>query len=214
MSVAVVIPCYNEEITIASVIKDYLDYFNQDEIYIIDNNSSDKSIEIAKQFNINILNETTQGKGAVIKNAFNTINTDYILLTDCDSTYSAEDSYILYRYIQDKELDMVIGNRLNSGYFNSKQKLNGFGNRLFSKIASKKKKTYVADLLSGSRVLSKSFYKNVNILHNGFEIETELTLKANTIDFLDISYKSRPDDSKSNLHILKDGIRILLTLLR
>lgn len=214
MKMSVVIPCYNEEITIGKVIEDYLNYF--DSIYIINNNCTDKTVEIAKQYKINIINVSIQGKGAAIKEAFNQIDDDVIILTDGDSTYSAYDSYILSKYLITQNLDMCIGNRMNTGYFNENQKINCIGNKIFSSIATKKYKQYIPDLLSGSRVLSKNFFKNIDIKHNGFEIETELTklcIQNNyKLDFLDITYKARPKNSKSSIHIIRDGIKILKTI--
>lgn len=213
MSVAVVIPCWNEELCIRRVLEDYLQFF--DNIYIIDNNSTDNSIKIAQEYNVNIIPEYTQGKGATIRKAFKELNYNYLVLTDCDCTYSAEDSYKLYQYIRKhKKVDMVIGNRLSSDYFKHKQKFNGFGNILFSKIASLKKRHNIKDLLSGSRVVARRFYKNITIEHNEFEVETELTLKANHIKFIDIDYKSRPKNSISNLNAIKDGWKIFKTLMK
>lgn len=214
MSLAVIIPCYNEETTIENVIKDYMIYFDAKDIYIMNNNSTDKSVEIAKQYDVNVLNVYRQGKGAVLKYAFDKFEVDYLILTDCDSTYSAQDSFVLYQYILSHNYDMVVGNRLNSGYFNNHQKFNGFGNRLFSNIASKKMKTYIADLMSGSRVLSKACYKNLNIKHSGFEIETEITLQTKNIAFLDIDYRARPENSHSSLNSIIDGFKILRVLLK
>lgn len=214
-SVAVVIPCYNEEATIENVIQDYSTYFDLSDIYIINNNSTDKSIDIAKNLGVNIINESIQGKGAAIRRAFIDIDTDYIVITDCDSTYTAEDSYCLYYYAKNNpELEMVVGNRLNSGYFTKHQKINGFGNKLFSNMASKRKHITISDLLSGSRVVSKKLYKYITINYNGFEIETELTLKAINIDYLDINYYARPANSHSSLSIIKDGYKIFKVLFR
>ena len=214
MTMSVIIPCYNEEITIGRVIEDYLNYF--DSIYIINNNCTDKTIEICKQYNVNIIDVSIQGKGAAIREAFKQINDDVIILTDGDYTYSAYDSYILSKYLIEQNLDMCIGNRMNTGYFNDNQKINYIGNKFFSSIATKKYKQYIPDLLSGNRVLSKNFYKNIKIKHNGFEIETELTklcIQNNyKLDFLDITYKARPENSKSSIHIIRDGIKILKTI--
>lgn len=215
MKIAVIIPCYNEEQTIKAVINDYKLFF--DDIYVIDNNCTDNTVEIAKNCGANIIVESKKGKGNAIRTAFNEIDADVVVLTDGDSTYTAEDSNVLTKYLIERDFDMIIGNRLNSNYFNQYQKINGFGNKLFSKLASKIYKTDVLDLLSGSRVLSRKFYKNITLKYNGFEVETELTKlclsEDYNLDFLDINYLSRPANSQSSLHIFKDGLKILYTLL-
>lgn len=106
---------------------------------------------------------------------------------------------------------MIIGNRMSSGYFNKNQKIHGVGNKLFSRLATRKYKKPVYDLLSGSRVLTRSFYKNVELNKNGFEVETELTKKCNNFTFIDINYVERIH-SKSKIHTIKDGFKILKTL--
>ena len=209
--VAVIIPCYNEEATIENVIQDYQKYFN--DIYVIDNNSSDRTIEIAVLNDVNVIYCVPQGKGAAIRKGFEELNYDYIIMVDGDSTYSAEDSYKLYTYIKENpEYDEVVGNRLNSDYFHHNQRFTRFGNKLFSRIASRKLHTEIKDLLSGSRVLKKSFYKHVLIKHNGFEVETELTLQANSY-YIDINYFARPENSHSSLHAIRDGFKIFKVLL-
>ena len=214
MKTAVIIPCYNEEYTIRAVIEDYQQYF--DDIYVIDNNCTDSTVEIATKCGANIITETKQGKGAAIRAAFNEIDADIVVLTEGDSTYEAQDSDVLVRYAVEHDYDMVIGNRLNSSYFNQNQKFRLFGNRLFSKLATKKYKCSIFDLLSGSRVLSKDLYKAIVIKHNGFKLETELTkyavLNEYNIDFLDINYNERSKDNKSILHIIKDGLKILVSI--
>ncbi len=214
MNVAVVIPCYNEECTIKDVIDDYKKYF--DHIYVIDNNCTDNTVNIAKDCGAIILKETTQGKGAAIQKAFNEIDSDFIVLTDGDSTYRAKDSEVLTKYLIERDLDMVVGNRLNCGYFTSHQKLHGIGNKWFSKKASKLYNHKIKDLLSGSRVISRELYKSIKLDYTGFEVETELTklciLNNYSIDYLDIDYLERPKDSKSSLNIIRDGFKILLAL--
>ena len=216
MKIAVVIPCYNEEKTIKNVIMDYKQYF--DDIYIIDNNSTDKTFEIAISCGANVISEHKQGKGATIRTAFDIIDADYIVLTDGDSTYLAKDSRKLVDnlIISNSNVQMIVGNRLSSNYFKKHQKLHGIGNKLFSKIASIKYKQPILDLLSGSRVVKKTFYKNIDIIYNGFQIETELTKKCiknnYKIEYLDIDYLPRPKNSKSSIHTIKDGLKILFTI--
>lgn len=216
MNIAVVIPCYNEEQTIAAVVEDYKQYF--DTIYVIDNNSTDKTAEYATTAGAIVIKQVLQGKGATIRYAFNSIDSDIIVLTDGDSTYLARDSKVLTDYLIKHNLDMIVGNRLASGYFKEHQKIHGFGNKLFCKMASNMLKVPIKDLLSGSRVLSKTFYKNIDIIYNGFEIETELTKKCvqgnYKLDYLDIDYLERPENSKSSLHTFRDGFKILKALLK
>ena len=216
MKVAVVIPCYNEEITIKSVIEDYKKYFT--DIYVIDNNCTDATAAIAKESGVIVLESNIQGKGEAIKTAFDVIDADLIILTDGDSTYLAKDSYnLLVYWLSNQYLEMVVGNRLSSKYFSKQQIINGIGNRLFSKITELKYKTTILDLLSGSRLITKGFYKNMKITHSGFEIETELTVsgikKNNNIAYIDIDYIARPKNSKSSINIIKDGFAILKYIL-
>ena len=212
MNIAVIIPCYNEEITIEQVIKDYKQYFNQ--IYVIDNNCTDNTAKIAKNCGAIVIREDLKGKGAAVRTAFEQIDADIVVLTDGDATYFAKDSVKLVERLVERELDMVVGNRISSGYFKHNQKIHGLGNNLFCKIATNKYNMQILDLLSGSRAITKDFYKNIEIEYNGFEIETELTKKCAEdpdmkLDFVDIDYVARPKDSKSSINIIKDGLRIL-----
>lgn len=203
--VTVIIPCYNEETTIEDVITDYQKYF--DDILVVDNNCTDNTAKIAEKCGATVIQCNIQGKGAALRTAFNYLDSDYVVLTDGDSTYSAKDSYRLFNYTRYNRLDMTVGNRLASNYFKHNQIIHGFGNRLFSKIASIKYKHKVVDLLSGSRVLSKDFYKSLKLTKNGFEVETEITKQCKRYEFLNISYNKRP--TKSKLHTFKDGFKIL-----
>ena len=208
--VAIIIPCYNEEITIANVIDDYKKYFSN--IYVVDNNCTDNTVDIAKRAGVNIIKQPIQGKGAAIRKAFKLINTDYIILTDGDCTYKAKDSYKLYKCIKSNNYDMVIGNRLNSKYFKHNQKLHKLANNIFRICASIKFKHNIKDLLSGSRILAKNFYKSVKITKNGFQVETELIKKCKNYTFIDIGYYARPKNSKSSIHAVRDSIKILLMI--
>lgn len=215
MDIAVVIPCCNEEISIKNVILDYQQYFER--IYVIDNNCTDNTIPIATSLGAIVIKAPIKGKGAAIRKAFEALDEELLVLTDGDCTYSASDSNHLVQTMLEAKVDMVVGNRLSSEYFKHNQIINGFGNRVFSFIASKKYKTKVPDLLSGSRVVRKQFYKNISILNDGFEVETELTKQCilsedYRIMYENISYSRRLEGSESSIHILKDGFKILKTI--
>jgi len=214
-SIAVAIPCYNEALTIAKVIKDFRNILHDAPIHVFDNNSTDKSVEIAEKEGAIVHRVRKQGKGNVMQAIFDTIDADALIVVDADDTYCAEDAPKLLEPILTGEADMVVGNRLPSATDESMRRLHQVGNHLIGWIINRMFKTNYKDILSGYRVFSRRFIETVPLLTPGFETETELTLqsleKGMEIVEIPISYKSRPEGSESKLRSLYDGRRILMT---
>lgn len=215
-SIAIAIPCYNEEPTIAKVIADFRAQLPGADIFVFDNNSSDRTEEVARKQGAKIFFEKKQGKGHVMRNMFRTINSDIFVLVDGDDTYFAEDIHKLIEPIKEEKADMVVGNRLfkNKRGFSSSHH---FGNAVFRYLLNYLFNAKYADILSGYRVMTKDFYKNVPLLSKGFEIETELTLQSLERDYriveIPVGYRDRPKGSHSKISKFKDGSRIILTII-
>lgn len=218
--IAILIPCYNEEKTIAKVIKDFQKELPEAQIYVYNNNSSDSSVEIVKQFpNVILRNEYNQGKGNVVRRSFREVDADIYVMVDGDDTYPASTVHDLIKPIQDEEADMVVGDRLSNGTYKkeNKRKFHSFGNLLVRRTINLLFKANLKDIMSGYRAFNKIFVKNIPILSSGFEVETEMTLSALDKKFrikeIPITYKDRPRGSKSKLNTIKDGTLVLKTIL-
>ena len=219
--IAILIPCYNEEKTIAKVIKDFQNELPEAQIYVYNNNSKDSSVEIVKSFpNVILKNEYNQGKGNVIRRMFREIDSDIYVLVDGDDTYPASSVHDLIMPIQNEEADMVVGDRLSNGTYRSenKRKFHSFGNSLVRRTINFLFKSNLKDIMSGYRAFNKIFVKNIPILSSGFEVETEMTLSALDKKFrikeIPIIYKDRPQGSNSKLNTFKDGFIVLQTIFK
>ena len=218
--IAVLIPCYNEEKTIEKVVKDFKSALPKSKIYVYDNNSSDKTAELAKHAGAIVKYEPRQGKGNVIRSMFREIEADCYLLVDGDDTYSADDAEKMVSLILSENgpsYDMVVGDRLSTSYYReNKRKFHNFGNKLVQKLIQKLFRVKVNDIMTGYRAFSRDFVKGFPILSKGFEIETEMTIHAVDKNFkikeIPISYKDRPAGSESKLSTYKDGAKVLLTI--
>jgi len=220
MKIAILIPCYNEELTIGKVIKDFKAELPDADIYVFDNNSNDNSAAIAKENGAVVLRETQQGKGFVVRSMFSKIDADIYVLVDGDDTYPADSVKELLQPIIDHKAEMVVGDRLSSTYFEENtRRMHNSGNRLVRGLINLMFHSHVKDVLSGYRVFSKNFVKNFPVLSEGFEIETEITIHAlerkYPISEIPIKYRDRPSNSTSKLNTFSDGMRVLkmLTLL-
>jgi glycosyltransferase involved in cell wall biosynthesis len=216
MSIAVAIPCYNEVLTIAKVIADFKKELPEAQILVFDNNSTDNSVKIARENGAEVFFEKKQGKGYVMQKMFSTINADIFVLVDGDDTYFAEDVHKLLKPIIEGKADMAVGNRLlqkKSGFSASHR----FGNWVFKVLLNYLFKAKFADILSGYRIMTKEFYKNIPLLAKGFEIETELTLQSLERNFfieeIPVQYKDRPEGSYSKIRKFKDGYKIIFTII-
>lgn len=218
--IAVLIPCYNEEVTISKVIEDFKKELPEADIYVYNNNSTDKTYEIAKECGAIVHNEYNQGKGNVIRRMFREIDADIYVMVDGDNTYPANAVHKLIAPIKDKRADMVIGDRLSNGTYKkeNKRKFHGFGNNLVKSAINAVFKADLKDIMSGYRAFSKIFVKNIPILSSKFEIETEMTLhaldKKFVIEEVPIEYKDRPDGSFSKLNTIGDGLKVIKTIIK
>ena len=215
--IAIIIPCYNEAVTIKNVIEDCKKYLPQAEIYVCDNNSTDNTVEIAKQLGVTIRYEYRQGKGNVIRKMFREIDADCYVLTDGDGTYPLKCVQEMCNMVLKEDMDMVVGDRLSTTYFQkNKRPFHNFGNRLVRFVINRIFKSHLKDIMSGYRVMNKFFVKSFPVLSQGFEIETEMTLhaldKKFTIKEIPINYTDRPEGSFSKLNTFSDGFLVLKTI--
>lgn len=215
--IAVLIPCYNESMTIAKVVKDFKEALPEATIYVYDNNSSDHTDEIAKKAGAVVRYEYRQGKGNVIRSMFRDIEADCYIMADGDDTYPAEHAKDMAKLVLDKGVDMVIGDRLSSTYFTeNKRPFHNMGNKMVRFFINKLFGNEVRDIMTGYRAFSRRFVKSFPVLSKGFEIETEMTIHAVDKNFLleeiPVLYRDRPDGSESKLNTFSDGIKVLSTI--
>ena len=216
-SIAVLIPCYNEEKTIKKVVSDFRETLPEAAIYVYDNNSTDKTAEIAKEAGAIVRYEYRQGKGNVIRSMFRQIDADCYLMIDGDDTYPAHHARQMVDLVLEKGVDMVIGDRLTSTYFEeNKRPFHNFGNKLVRNLINFIWKSNVKDIMTGYRAFSKPFVKLFPVMSGGFEIETEMTIhaldKRFTLNEIEIDYRDRPEGSFSKLNTQQDGIKVLKTI--
>jgi glycosyltransferase involved in cell wall biosynthesis len=217
LRVAVLVPCYNEEQTIVAVIESFRAALPQATIYVYDNNSADRTVEVARAAGAVVRRETHQGKGNVVRRMFSDIDADIYVLVDGDATYDAPSAQPMIDHLLTERLDMVVAVRVEQdvvayrpGHRTGNKLLTGFVAHAFGESFT--------DMLSGYRVFSRRFVKSFPVLSGGFEIETELTVHALELG-LPVSewktpYYSRPEGSESKLSTWRDGIRISWTILR
>lgn len=217
MKTAVLIPCYNEELTIKKVILDFKKALPKADIYVYDNNSTDNSYEIAKDTGVIVKREYRQGKGNVVRSMFRDIDADCYILVDGDDTYPAEASKEIEELILSKKADMVIGDRLSSTYFEeNKRRFHNSGNKLVRKLINTIFNSDISDIMTGMRGFSYEFVKSFPISSKEFEIETEMTIFALNHNFLikelPIEYRDRMDGSESKLNTFSDGYKVISLL--
>lgn len=217
--IAVLIPCYNEAVTIKKVINDFQKVLPEATIYVYDNNSSDNTAEIAKAEGAVVRSEYQQGKGNVIRRMFRDIDAECYIMTDGDDTYPAEFAREMYDKVLERNVDMVVGDRLSSTYFEeNKRPFHNFGNSIVRASINTIFKSDIKDIMTGYRAFSYNFVKTFPVLSKGFEIETEMTI--HTVDknmFCEnvvIEYRDRPEGSESKLNTYSDGFKVLLTIAR
>ena len=212
--IAVLIPCYNESMTIEKVVKDYKKALPNADIYVYDNNSTDGTDKIAKKAGAIVRYEYRQGKGNVIRTMFREIDADCYLMIDGDDTYPAENAKEMCDLVLSGRADMVIGDRLSSTYFSeNKRPFHNFGNRIVRFLINFLFKNKVKDIMTGYRAFSKEFVKGFPVLSKGFEIETEMTIHAVDKNFklveVPVDYRDRPKGSVSKLNTYSDGIKVI-----
>ncbi|MBR3256384.1 glycosyltransferase [Candidatus Saccharibacteria bacterium] len=216
---AVLIPCYNEAKTIKKVVTDFKKVLPDATIYVYDNNSTDKTAEIAKKAGAIVRHEYKQGKGNVIRRMFREINAECYIMVDGDDTYSADSAPKMVESIMKRNTDMVVGDRLSSTYFKeNKRPFHNFGNTIVRNSINFFFKSNIRDIMTGYRAFSYDFVKTFPVLSNGFEIETEMSIHAIDknmfIDNIVIDYRDRPSGSESKLNTYSDGIKVIFTIIR
>ncbi|MGP1612357.1 MAG: glycosyltransferase family 2 protein [Catonella sp.] len=215
--IVILIPCYNEVITIGKVVSDFKKEVPEAEVIVYDNNSSDGTDEVARKAGAKVFYEYKQGKGNVVRSMFRNIEADCYVLVDGDDTYPASAVKELIKPVLDDGADMVVGDRLSTTYFTeNKRAFHNFGNKLVKGLINKLFKGSVNDIMTGYRAFSKSFVKSFPIVSKGFEIETEMTIHALDKNMyiveVPIEYKDRPEGSVSKLNTVQDGIKVMGTI--
>lgn len=217
--IAVLIPCYNESLTIAKVVADWKAALPEATVYVYDNNSTDGTAEIARGAGAEVRYEYQQGKGNVIRRMFREIDAACYLMVDGDDTYPADCAREMADLVLNRQSDMVVGDRLSSTYFTeNKRPFHNFGNSIVRLGINTLFGSQIRDVMTGCRAFSFEFVKTFPVLSAGFEIETEMTIHAldknMKIDHVVIPYRDRPDGSQSKLNTVRDGIKVIGTVLR
>ena len=217
MKTAVLIPCYNEETTVADVVNDFRSVLPDADIYVYDNNSTDMTVVRAKEAGAIVRHERRQGKGNVVRRMFREIEADCYVLVDGDSTYPAKHAPEMVRMVAEEGADMVVGDRLSSTYFTENKRLfHNTGNRLVRSLICRFWNTKINDIMTGYRVFSKRFVKLYPVMSGNFEVETEMTVHALDKRFelreVPIDYQDRPAGSQSKLNTFGDGLSVLKTI--
>jgi len=216
--IAVLIPCYNESKTIKKVVEDFKRELPEATIYVYDNNSKDGTDEIAREAGAVVRYERMQGKGNVIRTMFREIDAECYVMVDGDDTYPAENAREMCEAILDRNVDMVIGDRLSSTYFTeNKRPFHNFGNVLVRGLINIIYKSNIRDVMTGYRAFSYKFIKTFPVLSKGFEIETEMTIhtldKNMSVENVIIEYRDRPSGSVSKLSTYSDGFKVIKTII-
>lgn len=210
--IAILIPCFNEELTIGAVIDQFRQELPQADIYVFDNNSTDHTVECAMRKGALLLRERRQGKGYVVQSMFREINADIYVMVDGDGTYPASSVHSLLEPVLNLDADMVVGSRLNASSQSQFRLANRLGNNMFLWLTRTIFHAHIEDMLSGYRVFNRSIVKQLPLLSGGFEIETELTIKALEHGYrvieLPIDLGSRPEGSHSKIRHVRDGLTI------
>ena len=217
--IAVLIPCYNEEKTVEKVVRDFRAVLPEAVIYVYDNNSSDRTVELAEAAGAVVRHEYSQGKGNVLRRMFREIDAECYLLVDGDDTYPADSAPEMCRLVLEHQADMVVGDRLSSTYFTeNKRPFHNFGNSLVRLSINCLFGAKIQDIMTGYRAFSFEFVKTFPVLSKGFEIETEMSIHAvqrnMQVENVVIEYRDRPEGSVSKLNTYSDGAKVLGTILK
>jgi glycosyltransferase involved in cell wall biosynthesis len=217
LRIAVLVPCYNEEAAVATVIADFRKALPAAEIYVYDNNSRDRTAAIAREAGAIVRSERRQGKGHVVRRMFADVEADIYVLVDGDATYDAPSAPRMIDKLLDEHLDMVVGLRVDQSQA-SYRRGHRTGNRMLTGFLASSFGHAFKDILSGYRVFSRRFVKSFPVLSDGFEIETELAVYALELSLpvaeVETPYYARPEGSFSKLNTWSDGFRILGTMLK
>jgi hypothetical protein len=215
--VAVLIPCYNEEPTVGRVVARFREELPRARVYVFDNNSTDRTVDEARRAGAIVFTERRQGKGYVVQSMFRQVDADFYVMVDGDDTYPAEAVHLLLAPVVAGEADMSIGSRLHAESHSQFKQLNRLGNRLVRSTLNLIFRVQLTDILSGYRVFNREFVKGLPLFGGGFEIETELTIKAVERGFrlteVPVNLTHRPEGSHSKIQFMRDGFLILNTTL-
>ena len=218
-SIAVLIPCYNEAVTIAKVVDDFKRCLPEADIYVYDNNSTDETASIAQAHGAIVRSEPRQGKGNVVRQMLRDVSADYYLMVDGDDTYPAEAAPQLLAPLMANEADMTVGDRLSNGTYGEEndRAFHGFGNNLVRRLIKWIYGFEFSDVMTGYRGFNRVFAETMPVLSPGFEIETELSIhavdKGWRIVEVPIEYRDRPEGSESKLSTFSDGWKVLKTIM-
>lgn len=216
-SIAILIPCHNEELTIAEVVAEFRAELPQADIFVFDNNSTDRTVERAIAAGATIVSEPRQGKGFVVQSMFRRIEAEVYVMVDGDATYPAREVRRLIDPILKDQADMVVGSRLQADTASEFRSINRWANRLVLAVLNSMFRVRLTDILSGYRAFNRKFVKTIPVFGGGFEIETELTIKAVARGFriveIPTRLTARPEGSHSKIRFLRDGFLILNTIL-
>ena len=217
--IAVLIPCYNEEKTIGKVVRDTREALPEAVIYVYDNNSKDRTAEIAREAGAIVRPEYKQGKGNVIRRMFREIDAQCYLMLDGDDTYPLENAAEMVDRVLNHQADMVVGDRLSSTYFTeNKRPFHNFGNSLVRGTINWLFRSDIKDIMTGYRAFNYKFVKTFPVISAGFEIETEMTIHAVNykmqVENVVVDYRDRPEGSESKLNTFSDGFKVLKTIVK
>ena len=217
LRIAVLVPCYNEEAAVATVVADFRKALPQATIYVYDNNSKDRTVAVAREAGAEVRSETHQGKGHVVRRMFADVDADIYVLVDGDATYDAPSAPAMVEKLVSEHLDMVVGLRVDQSVA-AYRPGHRTGNWMLTSFLASVFGEAFKDILSGYRVFSRRFVKSFPVLSDGFEIETELSVHALELALpvaeVSTPYYARPEGSFSKLNTWRDGFRILGTILR
>ena len=218
-AIAVLIPCYNEEKTVEKVVADFKAVLPEATVYVYDNNSTDRTAQLAAAAGAVVRHEYMQGKGNVLRRMFREIDAECYILVDGDDTYPAEAAPEMARLVRERQADMVVGDRLSSTYFTeNKRPFHNFGNSLVRLSINCLFGAKIQDIMTGYRAFSFEFVKTFPVLSKGFEIETEMSIHAvqrnMQVENVVIEYRDRPEGSVSKLNTYSDGAKVLGTILK
>jgi glycosyltransferase involved in cell wall biosynthesis len=215
--VAVLIPCHNEELTVAEVVSAFRAELPQAKIYVFDNNSTDRTSERALAAGATVVSEPRQGKGFVVQSMFRRVDAEVYVMVDGDGTYPASEVRRLIDPILQDEADMVVGSRLHADTSSEFRSINRWANRLVLAVLNSMFRVRLTDILSGYRAFNRKFVKTLPVFGGGFEIETELTIKAVARGYriveIPAALTARPQGSHSKVKFFRDGFLILNTIL-
>ena len=217
--IAVLIPCRNEEKTIEKVVRDFRTILTDAVVYVYDNASSDQTAVLAKKAGAVVREEYQVGKGRVVRRMFREVDAECYIMVDGDDTYDVASAKEMVRLVLDHHADMVVGDRLSSTYFKeNKRRFHNFGNRIIRRSINTLFHSEIRDVMSGYRAFSYEFVKTFPVLSGGFEVETEMTIhaldKSLQVEHVVVGYRDRDVGSKSKLHTIKDGCRVIEMMLQ